>query len=132
MSFLLPLRKAILQKHPNLTFHYYYGSGSDLLLRIRLREIDCAITSSRLVDPQLDAVRLHKEEYVFVGAPSLLDKSPLAGISRSSATGVTRPREGTGSGSRGCGAWARSTRCASWSSPARASRCCRCTRSGQT
>jgi LysR family glycine cleavage system transcriptional activator len=40
-------------------------------------EIDCAVTSSRFTDPKLDSVRLHREEYVFVGAAALLDRIPL-------------------------------------------------------
>ena len=31
-----------------------------------------------LPDPKLDAIRLHAEHYVFVGAPKLLRASPLA------------------------------------------------------
>jgi hypothetical protein len=70
MSFLLPLRHAIREVQPNLTLHYYFGSGVDLLSRVRLREVDCAVTSSRFADPVLDSVRLHREDYVMVGAPS--------------------------------------------------------------
>jgi LysR family glycine cleavage system transcriptional activator len=40
-------------------------------------EIECAVTSSRLTDPKLDSLRLHREDYVFVGASALLDKKPL-------------------------------------------------------
>ena len=40
-------------------------------------EIDCAVTSSRFTDPKLESVRLHREDYVFVGAQALLKRSPL-------------------------------------------------------
>jgi DNA-binding transcriptional LysR family regulator len=43
-----------------------------------MMQIDCAITSSRLADPKLEAIRLHREDYVFVGAPALLDRVPFA------------------------------------------------------
>jgi hypothetical protein len=38
---------------PSLDIHLYFGSGPDLLLRLRSREIDCAVTSSRVADPKL-------------------------------------------------------------------------------
>ena len=77
MSFLLPLRQAVHEALPNLTLHYYFGSGVDLLARVRLREVDLAVTSSRFNDPVLDSVRLHREDYVLVGAPELLRERPL-------------------------------------------------------
>jgi DNA-binding transcriptional LysR family regulator len=77
LSFLVPLRGTLEAAHPGLRLHYYFGSGPDLLLRIRGREIDCAVTSSRLNDPALDALRLHLEEYVLVGSRRLLARRPL-------------------------------------------------------
>jgi LysR family glycine cleavage system transcriptional activator len=77
MSFLLPLRDELQRVHAGLTLHFYFGSGSDLLGRVRLREIDCAVTSTRFTDPTLDAARLHREDYAFVGAPELLARRPL-------------------------------------------------------
>ena len=62
---------------PSLSMHLYFGSGPDLLLRVRTMEIDCAITSSRFTDPKLDAFRLHREDYAFVGAAALLKACPL-------------------------------------------------------
>jgi LysR family glycine cleavage system transcriptional activator len=70
---LAPLAKAI----PELTLHLYFGSGADLLLRVRSLEIDCCITSSRLADPALDALQLHEERYAFVASPALLARHPL-------------------------------------------------------
>ena len=55
----------------------YFSSGPDLLLRVRTVEIDCAITSTPLNDPKLDAVQLHREDYVLVGGRTLLDNQPL-------------------------------------------------------
>jgi LysR family transcriptional regulator, glycine cleavage system transcriptional activator len=77
MSWLLPQMEALQKTHAHVTFHMYFGSGEDLLLRIRTREIDCAVTSTRVEDPRLDSVRLHEEEYVFVGASKALKKVPL-------------------------------------------------------
>jgi DNA-binding transcriptional LysR family regulator len=72
LSWLLPQLDALSQRHPAVTFHLYVSSGEDLLLRLRTREIDCAVTSTRYSDGRLDAVRLHREEYAFVGASALL------------------------------------------------------------
>lgn len=70
---LAPLRKAM----PWLRPHLYFGSGPDLVLRVRTAEIDCAITSTRFADPRLDAIVLHEERYVFVASPKLLAQRPL-------------------------------------------------------
>jgi DNA-binding transcriptional LysR family regulator len=77
MSWVLPQLPRLAQRHPHVTIHLYFGSGDDLLTRLVTLEIDCAVTSSRLADPRLDAVRLHREDYVFVGAPALLRRAAL-------------------------------------------------------
>jgi LysR family transcriptional regulator, glycine cleavage system transcriptional activator len=79
MSWVVPQLEGLERAFPNVEFHLYFGSGSDLLLRVRTLEIDCAITSTRFNDPKLDAVRLHRESYVFVGAEALLKRIPLQG-----------------------------------------------------
>ncbi|MCB9555791.1 MAG: LysR family transcriptional regulator [Deltaproteobacteria bacterium] len=76
-SWLLPMLGAIKRQHPELTVSLYFGSGIDLLSRVRTMDIDCAVTSSRLTDPKLDAYKLHQEDYVFVGSPKLLKRLPL-------------------------------------------------------
>ena len=77
MSWLIPALEPIGRKLPWLTVHLYFGSGTDLLLRVRTMEVDCAITSTRTTDPKLDFVNLHREEYVFCGAPRLLAATPF-------------------------------------------------------
>jgi DNA-binding transcriptional LysR family regulator len=77
LSFIVPMLPELRAAHPGLTLHLYFGSGPDLLIRVRTLEIDCAVTSSRLTDPKLGAVRLHEETYVFVGAKRLLANKPL-------------------------------------------------------
>jgi LysR family transcriptional regulator, glycine cleavage system transcriptional activator len=77
MSWLMPLHGAIAAALPELTTHVYFGAGDDLLARLRTREIDCAVTSSRFADPRLDGLPLHREDFVFVGAPALLRRRPL-------------------------------------------------------
>ena len=78
MSWLVPQLDRLAAALPALDIHLYLGSGPDLLLRVRTMDIDCAVTSARFTDPKLDAARLLREDYVFVGAPALLDRLPLA------------------------------------------------------
>jgi len=78
MSWIVPQLDDLSRAFPSLGLHLYFGSGPDLLLRVRTMEIDCAVTSSRFSDPTLDGIRLHTEEYVFVGASRLLRDAPLA------------------------------------------------------
>ena len=78
MSWIVPQLEDLGRRFPSLDLHLYFGSGRDLLLRVRTLEIDCAVTSSHYTDPKLDAVRLHREDYVFLGARSLLAERPLA------------------------------------------------------
>jgi LysR family glycine cleavage system transcriptional activator len=78
ISWIMPQMDRLARKHPEVTFHLYFGAGEDLLLRIRTREVDCAVTSTRFNDPKLDSVRLHREDYAFVGSRALLDQRPLS------------------------------------------------------
>jgi DNA-binding transcriptional LysR family regulator len=77
LSWILPQIDTFAETMPEMTMHLYFGSGSDLLLRVRTMEIDCAVTSSRLTDPKLDSLRLHREDYSFVGQSKMLDREPL-------------------------------------------------------
>jgi DNA-binding transcriptional LysR family regulator len=78
MSWVLPQRGALMRARPWLNIHLYFSSGPDLLLRVRTLDIDCAVTSTAFSDPKLDSFQLHREDYVLVGASSLLAKTPLA------------------------------------------------------
>lgn len=77
LSWVLPQIDRLKQLYPALEIHLYFGSGTDLLNRVRAMQIDCAITSTRLADPKLEGLRLHREDYAFVGAPSLLARVPF-------------------------------------------------------
>lgn len=78
LSWVVPMLPLLHARHPGVTVHTYFGSGSDLELRLSGREIDCAVTSRRAVDPELDSVRLHREDYALVGSAALLAETPLA------------------------------------------------------
>jgi LysR family transcriptional regulator, glycine cleavage system transcriptional activator len=77
LSWILPQFDALTKSQPWLRLHLYFGSGADVVMRVRSMEIECAVTSSRISDPKLDSLRLHREDYVFVGATALLEKLPL-------------------------------------------------------
>jgi DNA-binding transcriptional LysR family regulator len=77
LSWIVPQLDALAERLPDLELHLYFGSGHDLLHRVRTLEIDAAVTSTRLVDPKLDSLRLHQEDYVFVGHKKLLAAQPL-------------------------------------------------------
>lgn len=77
LSWLLPQIDHLKSLHPSLELHLYFGSGADLVNRVRAMQIDCAITSTRLSDPKLEGLRLHREDYVLVGAPSMLARVPF-------------------------------------------------------
>lgn len=78
LSWVLPQLRSLAESLPWLQLHLYFGSGPDLLLRVRTAEIDCAITSSRFSDPRLDAIPVHREDYVFVASKRLLRRVPFA------------------------------------------------------
>jgi len=77
ISWLTPSLSKIEAAIPGLRLNLYFGSGPDLLLRVRTLEIDCAVTSSRLSDQTLEAIPLHEEHYAFCASPKLLRKLPL-------------------------------------------------------
>lgn len=77
VAWLTPALRTLRDALPHLTVHLYFGSGPDIVTRVRSLEIDCAITSMRLGDPQLEALPLHEETYTFVAAPRLLRQKPL-------------------------------------------------------
>lgn len=77
LSWILPQYDRLVRERPGLNLHLYFGSGSDLVLRVRTMEVDCAVTSTRISDPKLDSIRLHKEEYVLCGSRAMLAKNPL-------------------------------------------------------
>lgn len=77
LSWVEPMLGDLEARFPHVTFHLYFGSGSDLTLRLLGQEIDCAIHSRRVTEPGIDSVQLHAEEYVLVGAPALLAETPF-------------------------------------------------------
>jgi DNA-binding transcriptional LysR family regulator len=77
MSWIVPQLEQLDREFPHLTLHLYFGSSLDLLSRLRSRDIDCMVSSVRLPDASLAAETLHQEEYAFVAAPALLERTPF-------------------------------------------------------
>lgn len=80
LSWLLPAYDSITKMFPHLSLQLHFGSGPDLMFRVGSLQADCAVTSARISDARLDAIPLHREEYVFVGAPKLLAKKPCNNV----------------------------------------------------
>ena len=78
LSWLVPMLPLLREEHPHVTFHLYVGSGPDLEDRIRSQQVDCAVSSRRIHDPGIDFLKLHEEDYCFVGSPELLARHPFA------------------------------------------------------
>ena len=91
LSWLAPQLDRLKQQNASLELHLYFGSGPDLLLRVRTMEIDCAVTSSRFTDPKLDSARLHREDYVFVGAARRVAQQPRPPPAPPARPAITRP-----------------------------------------
>jgi LysR family transcriptional regulator, glycine cleavage system transcriptional activator len=77
LSWILPQLDALTAERPWLNLHLAFGSAPDLHRHVRTLEIDCAVTSARITDPKLDAIRLHREDDVLVGAATRLARVPL-------------------------------------------------------
>ncbi len=78
LSWILPQLGPLSAQLPWVRIHLYFGSADDLHRKVSALEIDAAVTSSPYTDRALDAVRLHREDYVLVGAASLLARAPLS------------------------------------------------------
>lgn len=77
MSWVLPCREAIQRELPHVTFHLYFGSAPELEERLLTMEVDVAISSRAPSTRRVATLPLHREDYVLVGAPDLLEDVPL-------------------------------------------------------
>jgi len=78
LSWILPQLDRLTAERPWMNLHLAFGAAPDLHQHVRTLEIDCAVTSARITDPKLDAIRLHREDYVLVASAKLLSRTPLA------------------------------------------------------
>ncbi|QDG53556.1 LysR family transcriptional regulator [Persicimonas caeni] len=77
LSWIVPALQELREVHPNWHVDLYFGSGSDILDELRAGKVDCVVTSAPVAERKWHAEFLHPEEYVFVAAPDLLDKTPF-------------------------------------------------------
>lgn len=77
LSWLLPAFLALETSRPAWHLDTYFGSGSDILNRLRAGDLDCVVTSSPIARAEWAVRVLHPEEYVLVGAPGLLTSRPF-------------------------------------------------------
>lgn len=79
MSWLVPSLTGLATRRPERTVQLGFGAGDDLMQRLIRGELDAIVTSSRLTDPRVDYATLHREDYVFVGAPALVGSRVIRG-----------------------------------------------------
>lgn len=72
LSWLVPALPTLAERREERTVHLAFGTGQDLLARLHGGAVDAVVLSTRLADPRLTYATLHREDYTFVGAPSLL------------------------------------------------------------
>ena len=78
LSYLVPSLLDLERQRPGRTLDVVFGDSPDLLRSLDDGRVDCVITSLRLTMPAIAYATLHEERYVFVGAPSLLERQPMA------------------------------------------------------
>ena len=77
LSWILPSFMALEHEHPSWHLDTYFGSGDDILARLRSGEMDCIVTSASIASAEWKVHVLHPEEYVLIGAPELIATNPL-------------------------------------------------------
>ncbi|MEW5740969.1 MAG: LysR family transcriptional regulator [Myxococcota bacterium] len=77
MSWVLPSLPALRAALPHVTFHLYFGSGADLLVRVAAGVLPCAIGSMKTADRRLASEPLHEETYVLVAEREYARNRPL-------------------------------------------------------
>jgi len=77
MSWILPNILALQTERPQWSIDLYFGSGPDLLERLRSRQVDCIVTSAPVLHKRWTTEFLHTETYAFVAAPALIEQCPF-------------------------------------------------------
>lgn len=77
MSWIVPSLPRLAAALPRVTMHLHFGSGQEIVDRLRAGLVDCVVTSAKLDDRRILGERLHEERYAFVAAPALLADNPL-------------------------------------------------------
>jgi LysR family transcriptional regulator, glycine cleavage system transcriptional activator len=77
LSWLTPALGRLRRAREARTLHLYFGDADVLMSRLRLGQLDCAVSSSRLVGAGLRYELLHRESYALVARPALLERQPV-------------------------------------------------------
>jgi DNA-binding transcriptional LysR family regulator len=78
LSWLVPALSSLERSQPKRRLHLHFGDTVDLVPRLVRDDIQCLITSARLVTPGLELARLHEEAYALVGSRALFAKRRFA------------------------------------------------------
>lgn len=78
LSWLVPSLTPLSEQRPERQLNLVFGDTPELLRQLKTGACDAIVTSARMVAPGLQQVALHPEQYVFVGAPGLLERRPLS------------------------------------------------------
>lgn len=70
-SWLWPAICNLKSKHPHVTYHVSYGSGSEILALLGVDRLDCVLTSAPLTSKSFSAIDLDREDYDLVAAPAI-------------------------------------------------------------
>ena len=76
-SYVLPALEKLNTQYPHWKIHLVFRDSHSLFNGIQKGEIDAMITSARFTNNKVQSLPLHEERYCFVGAPGLLEKTPL-------------------------------------------------------
>ncbi len=85
LSWVLPALSQLEKQQPHRTLHLHFADSAELISSLKRGTIDCAVSSTRLLDPSLRYVLLHEEQYQFVAAPKLLKSKALNSPAQASA-----------------------------------------------
>jgi DNA-binding transcriptional LysR family regulator len=78
LRWVIPSIGALERARPERHVHAAFGAVGDLVPRIFRDEVHCVLTSARLNDANLVSVPFREIEYVLVGTPALMKKTPLS------------------------------------------------------
>ncbi len=77
LSWLVPALEVLSSSQPHRVIHLSFGDGADMVERVQSGRVDAAIASTRRTPRGAQFMTLHEENYVFVGAETLLRSFPL-------------------------------------------------------
>lgn len=71
ISWIVPIVADLRKRRPKWTLELYFGSGADLLARLRAQKLDAIVTSAPIADARWLAEVLHPEAYVLVASETV-------------------------------------------------------------